>query len=98
MESRAGKAFSVSSTLMILFTRFVRGLTLVDGGALASVLLVPLLAGVLSAGFSFSFLVPMPKEERKRKKVKEIYITKIGEKKIPSDNECQRKDHSLKTW
>ena len=63
--SFAGKALSLSSTLMILLTLFVEGLTAVEEGSTTSALLVPLLAGGLGVAFSFSFLVAILKGEEK---------------------------------
>ena len=63
--SLAGKAFSVSSTLMILLTRFVDGLIDVEDGSAASALLVPLFAGGLGVAFSLPFLVAILKEKKK---------------------------------
>ena len=71
--SFAGKAFSFSSTFIILLTLFVEGLTAVEEGSATNALLVPLLADGLEVAFSCPFLVAILKEG-KRKKIKFIEI------------------------
>ena len=61
--SFAGKAFSFSSTLMILLILFVEGFTVEEGSA-ASALFVPFLAGGLGVAFSLLFLVAILKGKR----------------------------------
>ena len=63
--SFAGKAFSFSSTFIILLTLFVEGLTAVEEGSATNALLVPLLAGGLEVAFSFPFVVAILKREEK---------------------------------
>ena len=55
--SFAGKAFSLSSTFIILLVLFVVGLTVVEEGSATSALFVPLLAVDLGVAFSLPFLV-----------------------------------------
>ena len=62
--SLAGKAFSISLTLMILLTLFVVSLTAVEDGSTASALFVPFLAGYLGVAFSLPFLVAILKREK----------------------------------
>ena len=52
--SFAGKAFSFSSTLMILLIRFVEGFTAIKDGSATSALFVPFLA----SGLGVLFLYP----------------------------------------
>ena len=62
--SFAGKAFSFSSTLIILLILFVEGFTAVEDGSATNALFVPLLAGGLGIAFSFPFLVAILKKGR----------------------------------
>ena len=61
--SFAGKAFSLSSTFIILLSLFVEGLTAVKEGSANNALFVPLLAVDLGVAFSFPFLVAILKGE-----------------------------------
>ena len=64
--SFAGKAFSLSSTFIILLSLFVEGFTVVEEGSATNALFVPLLAGGLGVAFSFPFLVAILKREKKK--------------------------------
>ena len=65
--SFAGKAFSLSSTFIILLILFVEGLTTVEDGSATNARLVPLLAVDLGVAFSLPFLVAILKKERESK-------------------------------
>ena len=65
--SFAGKAFSLSSTFIILLVLFVESLTVVEEGSATNSLFVPLLAGGLGVAFSFPFLVAILKKGRESK-------------------------------
>ena len=64
--SFAGKAFSLSSTFIILLVLFVEGLTAVEEGSATNALFVPLLAGGLGVALSFPFLVAILKERKEK--------------------------------
>ena len=83
--SFAGKAFSFSSTFIILLTLFVEGLTAVEEDSATSALLVPLLAGGLGVAFSFPFLVAILKKERESKLNSKRYIARKRTEKVVMD-------------
>ena len=65
--SFAGKAFSFSSTFIILLILFVEGLTAVEEGSATNALFVPFLAVGLGVAFSLPFLVAILKKGRESK-------------------------------